>query len=368
MDMETKIIGGHVSETKRQERNGQPIGIVKGYITTWDIDGGYLPDMFVKGCFRDSIKDHKARNRQVRLKDSHRRLVGGFPIETVKEDNKGLYGEGEINLNTQIGQELFALVQQKVLTDFSVGFSALDREFITIKDEDIRKINKAIIWEGSLVDEPMNQEAMITEFKSAVSYQDLPLADRKLPWSAATAKKRVRTWAGADDGLDTATKRNKYRRAFLWYDKGDAENFGAYKLPIADVINGTLTAIPRGVFAAAGVLRGARGGVDVPEADKAKIIRHIERYYSKMGLESPFKEKSLRIDDFSVFEEKDLEYLLKSGCFFTGQTSKALISAIKAAGLRDEVPGGARDGLKGWENMVAELNAINQKLKGEIHA
>jgi len=46
-------------------------------------------------------------------------------------------------------------------------------------------------------------------------------------------------------------------------------------LQFADVIGQTLTAMPRGIFAVAGVLAGARGGVDIPadeqDAIKAKV-------------------------------------------------------------------------------------------------
>src|SRR4030067_278291 len=63
----------------------------------------------------------------------------------------------------------------------------------------------------------------------------------------------------------------------------------SYKLPIADVIGGELTAVPRGIFAAAGALLGARGGVDIPAEAKRRIASHLERYYSKLDMEAPFK-------------------------------------------------------------------------------
>jgi HK97 family phage prohead protease len=163
---------GHLVESKRTTRNGEPIGLVSGYLATWEPDTGGkfgIPDQFVRGAFTASLADHRARgDRQVRLKDHHGKTVGGFPIETVKEDARGLYGIGEVNLTTQEGRELFALVRQGVLSDFSVGFTAL-------KDEirgGVRLIHEAKLWEASIVDEPANQGARILEAK----HQDRLLA------------------------------------------------------------------------------------------------------------------------------------------------------------------------------------------------
>src|SRR6185437_14875718 len=86
---------------------------------------------------------------------------------------------------------------------------------------------------------------------AVTSFQDLPLADRDRAWDGDAAEKRVRAWAKAQDEPN-----EKYRDAHVWYDADSKENFTAYKLLIADVIDGKLTAVPRGVFAAAAVMQG----------------------------------------------------------------------------------------------------------------
>ncbi|MEU7856456.1 hypothetical protein [Nonomuraea sp. NPDC049141] len=115
-------------------------------------------------------------------------------------------------------------------------------------------------------------------------FKDLPLADRDREWDAAAADKRVRKWAGAEDGPD-----EKYRQAFLWYDDDNADEFGGYKLPIADVVGGELKVVPRAVISAAGVVDGARGGVDVPKGDLDRIRSHLAKYYAKMGDTPPWE-------------------------------------------------------------------------------
>lgn len=119
---------------------------------------------------------------------------------------------------------------------------------------------------------------------TTVRFQDLPLADRERSWDRDAAEGRVRRWAAAEDAPN-----ERYRKAFLWYDADKADEFTAYKLPIADVMDGKLKAVPRAVMAAAQVLQGARGGVDLPAKDVASVKRSVERYYAKMGKEAPFR-------------------------------------------------------------------------------
>ncbi len=116
--------------------------------------------------------------------------------------------------------------------------------------------------------------------KGIVPFQDLPLADRERDWDGDTAEMRLRTWAGGPDLDDIDFE--KYRRGFLWYDTEEPSILGSYKLPYADVIDGEIRAVPAGLFAAAAALQGARGGVDIPDADQETIKKQVSRYYAKM--------------------------------------------------------------------------------------
>ena len=120
---------------------------------------------------------------------------------------------------------------------------------------------------------------------AVTAFGDLPLADRDREWDGAAAEKRVRAWAKAQDEPN-----EKYRDAHVWYDADAKENFTAYKLLIADVIDGRLTAVPRGVFAAAAVMQGSRGGVDVPDKDRDRIKSHLAKYYAKLDDTPPWEE------------------------------------------------------------------------------
>lgn len=119
---------------------------------------------------------------------------------------------------------------------------------------------------------------------AVTAYGDLPLADRDRRWDGAAAEKRVRAWAKAEDEPN-----ERYRDAHVWYDAENKQNFTAYKLLIADVVDGKLVAVPRGVMAAGNVMDGARGGVDLPEKDIDRVKSHLAKYYKKMGDQAPWE-------------------------------------------------------------------------------
>ncbi len=119
---------------------------------------------------------------------------------------------------------------------------------------------------------------------SVTAFQDLPLADRDREWDGDAAEKRVRTWADAQDEPN-----QRYRDAHVWYDSDKKTNFTAYKLLIADVVNGKLAAVPRAVMAAGAIVGGARDGIDIPSGDKDRVKSHLAKYYQKMGDTAPWE-------------------------------------------------------------------------------
>lgn len=123
---------------------------------------------------------------------------------------------------------------------------------------------------------------------------DLPLADRAMEWDSGGAEGRVRQWAGGPDRdkIDW----DKYGRAFFAVDGERKEEFTGYKLGFADVVDGKLVAVPRGVFAVAAVLMGSRGGVDLPAEVQDAVKARVAGYYHRIedGLKAPWEEKSVR--------------------------------------------------------------------------
>jgi len=292
-----------VGDTKELTRNGEDIFVFEGYASTRSVDRG--GDIIAQGAFDKTIARNKDQgNRPVRMKYQHSIMdtIGGFPIQYVREDEKGLKVRGEVCLGVQRGKEVKSLIKSGFLSDLSIGFNVVDFEMDKSNNRVIKDLE---LWEISVVDEPMNPEAEISNFKSyksVVPYQDLPIAPEDTEWDADEADRRVREFTNS-----TEEPSDSYKRAFFWYDSAAPENFGSYKLGYADVIDGQLMAVPRAIFAVHGVLDGARGGVDIPQADQESIKRQVARYYEKMGLEAPvFKSIAVK------FKVKDVKEALKT--------------------------------------------------------
>ena len=138
-------------------------------------------------------------------------------------------------------------------------------------------------------------EAMSTVSERVVPFEETPTAPEERAWDADEAVQRLRKWASSDgSGRKETIDWEKYRRAFAWYDPEHADDFGGYKLPHHDIVDGRLCVVWRGVVAAMQVLLGARGGVDIPEEDRLGVYRHLAGHYRQFGREPPaFHESSV---------------------------------------------------------------------------
>ena len=324
MTIERISLSGEIVETKTADRNGVPVGIVSGYIATWQLDswnGIYgMPDRIVRGAYTESIQEHKAnRNRQVRLKDNHGKTIGGFPIDSVREDNRGLYGVGEVNLDTQQGREAYSLAQQNVLVDFSVGHVVTDDEI----ENDTRLIKKATLLEGSITDEPKNRKANVTEVKTM--FGDLPLyVTDGYEWNEEGARERVME---------------------MKYSIGNGAHAFVGEYLIGDVIGDKLYAVPSAI-------RHAASAVKSTEEKGHQAI--IERYYAKMGEESPFKVKMFySVEDVKDWSNADFKAALLDTGMFSNGAARALI-----AQHRDQNVSGSNKGLSSLLEKIVETTKI----------
>ncbi len=323
-------------ETKEITENGKKYFVFKGYGSTFgNIDR--VKDVVIRGAFLKSLKEMMPALCWQHKWDEP---LGIFT--KCYEDEKGLYFEAKMPLADDFVRGRVA-PQMEVgsVKSMSIGYSIDDYNYD--EQSGICYLKELTLWEISPVTIPANKEALITDMKSIVPYQNLPLADREKEWDKSSALGRVRDFTDSEDGPSS-----KYKNAFLWYDKEESDKFGAYKLPIADVVDGKLVAVPRAIFAAAGAMSGARGGVNIPQVEKKGIINNINKYYAKMRREfddedivSPF-EKSL--EDLENIRELE-NYLKTSG--HSRKDCNIIISKVKKF---------VREGQKSYQEKDQEAN------------
>jgi hypothetical protein len=135
--------------------------------------------------------------------------------------------------------------------------------------------------------------------RGAVESHEPPKADEGKEWDANAAIARLKEWAGAKDEPNA-----KYKTGFAWFDSDALENFGSYKLPHHDIVDGGFVVVWGGVAGAMGALLGARGGVDIPAADRKGVYSHLARHYRQFDKEVPeFKSvKQLLIEEMTALD------------------------------------------------------------------
>ncbi len=285
---------------------------VTGYASTFN-NKDLTSDIIKPGAFSNTIKGKHGKNIKVLWQHRVDEPIG--KITKAVEDEKGLFIKAEMPKEHSKVRDVAALIKSGVIDAMSIGFAVEDSD---VSRSGIRTIKEINLFEVSFVTFPANPKATISDIKGATSFKDLPLADIGRVWTSGAAIKRVREFTNSQDSPSA-----RFRNAFFWFDSENADSFGAYKLPFADVIDGKLTAVPRGIFGAAAALRGARGGVDIPDADRPKVIRHVQRYYDKMGRTSPFEnDKAWDLDHVKTMTKEDIFYFLKNANVFEPERLK----------------------------------------------
>ncbi len=339
---ETKSFRFTATSTKAIERDGKKYGIIEGYASTFgNVDR--TGDIIDPSAFDNSLKELRQKKRMIRMLWSHKtaELIGGYDPDLISVDGHGLKVVGEVNLDTRRGNEAYALAKQGVLSDFSIGFFSKKVSFGEEDGKAVRTILDMELLEISLVPEPANQEATCTDVKSVIPFQDLPLADAATEWDEEAATERVRLM-----------KTDRMEKAYLLGE--DA----TFRFPIADVIDGELKAIPKAIFNAAARLQG-KGRVSPDQA--AAMQENLNRYYQKMGRETPFAQKAVvRLDDYSALTERELEAVLHKGVFLSKDTAK-VVAKLLTDSRRDA--GDSKDGREaGSEGLTADEKSMLEKI------
>jgi len=196
----------------------------------------------------------------------------------------------------------------------------------------------------------------LTDVKGAVPVHRPRMADRELAWDGSKALSDLREYAGGPDKADIDWA--KYRQGFAWFGGDAAEDFGSYKLPHHYVEDGALVTVWTGVTAAGAAVQGARGGVDIPEADMEGVKRHLAAHYAQFDETPPWEQQG---DSADEPEPKDAEEPMVSKAELEAVTAErdvalaGLDKSTAAVGeLTDQVEQKSR-ALADSEARVAEL-------------
>lgn len=160
-------------------------GLISGYASTFNGVDSY-GDTIVRGAFEDTLQN---RDRPVRMRWNHFGPVIGKWIE-MRENQRGLFVKGELTPGHSVAEDVKASLSHGAIDGLSIGFFV--KEYEMDEDKGRRTIKKADLVEISVVEEPADLGAKVTQIKSAIeqakSLSDFEtvLRDAGLSRSAAT--------------------------------------------------------------------------------------------------------------------------------------------------------------------------------------
>ena len=127
-------------------------------------------DIIMPGAFQDSIAKHLSNKSSIKVLWQHNPNAPIGVIKQIYEDAYGVFVQAEIICETIKGREAIALIKQKALDSFSIGFNVKRFDFNSAGQ---RQILIADLWEISVVTFPANIDAKITNCKTSFIDKDI---------------------------------------------------------------------------------------------------------------------------------------------------------------------------------------------------
>lgn len=158
----TRILEGLPFEIKDVSEQGR----VFGYASVFgNVDRG--GDRVLAGAFRKTLGSGK----RVRMLWQHKmdEVIGGW--DTLREDNKGLWVEGNLNLDVQRARETYALMKADQIDGLSIGYTT-DRSSVKRASDGAVELSELDLFEVSVVTVPMNPET-VASAKSFLEFDEL---------------------------------------------------------------------------------------------------------------------------------------------------------------------------------------------------
>lgn len=190
-------------------------GTFSGYASVFDeIDN--VGDTITPGAYKSTLKNSRSPSMFVNH-NSYEVPIGDW--KELKEDEKGLFGKGIIDMNHKDGPTVFSALKRGAMDGLSIGFM-IPKGGAEINDEGIRVIKHIDLKEISIVNFPADTHARIEQVKAEIeTIQTLREAEYILresgyTKSAATALvSRIKTLARRDADLKLQDEITELKKA-----------------------------------------------------------------------------------------------------------------------------------------------------------
>lgn len=146
-------------------------GEFEGYGSTFGGEPDAYGDVIAEGAYVDSLAAHKAKGTMPKLFWQH---DPGQPIGKwvdAKEDNRGLFLRGRLNMDVQRGREAHALLKAGDIDGLSIGYRI--KEYSVDTDTGVWTLERLDLVEVSVVSIGANENAVVSSVKAAKAAHDL---------------------------------------------------------------------------------------------------------------------------------------------------------------------------------------------------
>ena len=153
---------------KEADENGNDIGKISGYFSTYDRIPDSYGDIVAPGAFTDTIKARKESGHPFPLCWNHdlNMIIGFVNPDDIEDTENGPLMTATF-FDTQLAQEKRELVKSGVVYQFSFAYDVLDQGPVELEDgvkaNELRKLD---LFEISIVPIPANQNAVMTDIKA----------------------------------------------------------------------------------------------------------------------------------------------------------------------------------------------------------
>jgi HK97 family phage prohead protease len=151
-------------------------GTFAGYGSVFNVeDGG--GDIVMPGAFADSLAEHRRAGTMPKLLWQHDPWEPIGIWTAMREDNHGLYCEGQLLLEIELGRKAHVLLKKRAIDGLSIGYECKVWEMEQEGGESypsgpypcyspgLRRLKEIDLWEVSVVTFPMNTDARIDRVK-----------------------------------------------------------------------------------------------------------------------------------------------------------------------------------------------------------
>jgi len=249
-------------------------------------------DIIERGAFSDTIKTFMPK-----LLWQHRMSEPLGVFTEIRETEQGLFVKGKMpKVDDLVRGRVIPQMQIGSIDSMSIGFSILEEDIKRTDDQIIRIIKKVNLFEISLVTIPMNALAVVTGMKSIKPFDSLSLSENRDEWVISDAIKAV------------------------------------------------------------AAIKGARGGIELDESKKDKVINDLSVFFKSKELSNPFEKGfSPIIEEFGSLT--DISSLIKA-YGFSNNESNSLISAIKKLSDKTEIDQKELDAAKNLTKSIKEMTGM----------